>query len=226
MKRLSLLFVLVGLYACTTVQAQKIAQVGDLGVGVSGGLMLPASGDIDTENSFGDYFDVGPVFGAHVNYLAMDYLTVQCGFDYTFMKMKDDMITRDEFDGEPYFVAPNIYLNGIWNMAPFFKSESNTVNPYLLAGGGLYFWKVTDDGAGGDALVINEAGDDFSKTSFGLQFGGGVEIYATPNISILVEGKYHMIFTEDKDTFGDDFGNLGVIGLKAGLTYHFPLGSN
>lgn len=222
MKRVLVLTLLLTMSALPSAFAGQMAEAGTAGFGVSGGLMLPVSGDVATDTSFSDFFKAGPDFGAHVSYLPIKYLTVQAGFDYAFMKMKDEY--RGDMVGEPYFTMPHVYLDGIWNMGALINSESNIVNPYLLAGGGLYFWKVTDDGAGGDAIVLDN-GEELSKTSFGLRFGAGCEVYASPQISLFAEGKYHMVFTEDTDKFGEDFGNMGAISVKAGLTYHFPLGS-
>ena len=223
MKRVMVLTVLIAMLALPSAYAGQMAEPGSAGFGVSGGIMLPVSGDVTTDTSFGDIFKTGPAFGAHVNYLAAKQLTLQAGFDYSFMKMKDEY--RGDIVGEPYLTMPHVYLDGILNLGSFFKSESNIINPYLLAGGGLYFWKVTEDGAGGDAILL-ENGVELSKTSLGLQFGAGCEVYATPQISLFAEGKYHLVFTEDTETFGEDFGNLGAISVKAGLTYHFPLGSS
>jgi opacity protein-like surface antigen len=219
MKRLAILTAVLCLVLVPAVGAQVDKAVGTLGFGVDGGLLIPASGDVTKDSSLSDVFKTGPVFGAHVNYTLMKEVTVRGGFAYAFMKMKDE--ARGDRTGEPFFTTPYLYVDGILNCGPFIK-PGGIINPYVVAGGGVYMWKVTDDGAGGDAILL-ENKEEFKKTSFGLHFGAGAEVYATPALSIYAEGKYHMLFTEDTDKFSDDFGNAGAIDVSVGLTYHLPL---
>ncbi len=201
--------------------AQNVPSMGKLGIGVNGGLMLPASGDITNDSSFSDIFKAGPQFGAHVNYTPIKELTLRTGFSYAFMKMKDEV--RGSGTNEPYFSVTYAYVDGVLNLGSLIKSERSVVNPYIAAGGGMYFWKITEDGVGGDAQKLGN-NEEFKKTSLGLHFGPGVEIFATPALSVFVEGKYHIILTKDEDKFGADFKNMSAIEVAAGLTYHFPLG--
>lgn len=221
MKRTLLILALVSTLAVGTSYARGGAETGSLGLGLNGGVMIPTSGDVRNDSTFNDFFDVGPGFGAHISYVPLRQLTLEAGFDYAFMKLKDDARIGSD---EPYFSAPYLYVTGKWNMGSFIKSESNIFNPYLLAGGGVYFWKVTDDGVDGDAVVLGN-GEELKKTSLGLQFGAGTEIFAMSNLSLFAEGKYHLIFSEDEDTFGDQFENLGAMSVSAGLTYYFPIGA-
>jgi hypothetical protein len=220
MKRTLLLMAIFVTIAIPATQASQIPFKGSLGVGINGGLMIPASGDVTRDSSFNDFFKTGADLGAHLSFVPMKYLTLEAGFDYAFMKMKDEV--RLNPGVEPYFSAPYVYLVGKWNLGALIKSERNFVNPYLLAGGGVYFWKVTDDGAGGDAIVLGN-GQEFKKTSLGLQFGAGSELYVAPNISLFAEGKYHLVFSEDTEKFGDDFSNLSGVSISGGLTFYFPL---
>ncbi len=225
MKKTLIIAAALCLLAVGVTQAQTPTEklVGTLGVGINGGLMLPMGGDVGVDESFSDAFGIGPKFGAHVNYGIIPELTARAGFSYTFMKVDDDYNDGEVL--EPYFTAPYVYVDAVFNLGSFFKAEDNMLNPYLLGGGGMYFWKVTDDGAGGDAILL-ENNEELSKTSFGLNFGAGLEVYATPDLSIFAEGKYHMIFAEDTDTFGDYPENLGATDVSVGLTYHFPIGGN
>jgi opacity protein-like surface antigen len=222
MKKTLIFMALVHLVIVPVVQAGQTAEVGSIGFNVNGGINIPVSGEIASNTTFSDVFNVGPTFEARIMYLPMKHLTVLAGFDYSFLKMEDE--SRVGIAGEPYFTMPCVYIDGILNIGDLINNPDNILNPYVLAGGGLYFWKVTDDGVGGDAILL-ENGEDFSKTSFGLQFGAGLEVFATPQLSIFVEGKYHHIFSEDTDEFGDKFSNLGTISVNAGVTYYVPLGS-
>lgn len=199
-----------------------IDKTGLFGIGVNGALSLPASGDLTADSSLSDFFDAGPRFGLFVNYTPTSAMTVQAGFNYGFMKIKDE--ANMTVDMEPHFVTPEVYLSGKFNLGSFIKSETNFLNPYLSAGPSLVFWKFTDDGAGGDPLVVDN--EEFKKTSFGLNFGAGVEGMIARNISVFFEGRYLMIFSEDEEKFGPDFGNLSTIDLNIGLSYYFPFSSN
>jgi len=223
MKRIALLSVMALVMLVYAAPAQAFDNVGKLGLGIDGGFAIPGGGDITADSSFGDFFDCGPAFGLHVRYGLIKEVTLEAGFRYGFMKMKDD--ANDMLPDEPHFVAPEIYINGIWNIGTIFNKTDNIFNPFVKAGVALVPWKVTDDGAGGDAVVLDN-NEEFKKTSFGLNFGGGLEVFATPDLAVYAEGRYLMLFSEDEDAFGDDFGNLGSINVNVGLTYYLPLSSH
>ncbi|MGB5106686.1 MAG: outer membrane beta-barrel protein [Candidatus Zixiibacteriota bacterium] len=222
MKRSLLMMAIVITIAIPAAHAGQTAGAGSFGIGVNGGILLPVSGDVTSDSSFNDYFKAGPDLGLHLSFVPVQHLTLEAGFDYAFMKLKDEV--RPDPNLEPYFSVPYVYLNAKWNIGALIKSEKNIVNPYLLAGGGVYFWKVTDDGAGGDAIALAN-GEEFKKSSFGLQLGAGSEFFVSHNISVFAEGKYHLIFTEDTEKFGDNFANLSAISVTGGLTFYFPLGA-
>lgn len=223
MKKTGLLAAIICLAIVSMAAAQDNA-VGKLGVGINGGLLVPASGDITIDSSFSDYFGVGPGFGAHLTYTPVKELTLRGGFTYTFLKLKDDAKGSD-VSGDPYFSAPYAYVDGVLNLGSFIKSEKKVINPYILAGGGLHFWKMTDDGVNGDAITspYGTGTEEWKKTSFGVHFGAGLEYFVTPDLSLFAEGKYHVLLTKDEDKFGDDFANLGAIDALVGFTYHFPI---
>jgi hypothetical protein len=223
MKRFGFGLAVICLVIASTAAAQVDGTVGKLGVGVNGGLLIPASGDFTADSSFSDYFSAGPGFGAHINYTPIKEFTIRGGFTYAFMKMKDEV--RGDMAGEPYLSTPYAYVDGVLNLGSFIKAPKNIVNPYVVAGGGMYFWKVTDDGVNGDPITFPYSGsrEEWKATSFGAHFGAGVEVYATPSLSVFAEGKYHIIITKDEDKFGPDFANLGAIDAMVGVTYHFPI---
>ena len=223
MKRITLLSAIVIVLMIFNVPTHAFDTVGKLGLGINGGLSVPAGGDITVDSSFSDFFDVGPSFGLHVRYGLIEEVTLEAGFKYSFFKMKDDV--NEDLPDEPHVVAPEIYLNGIYNFGSLMNNPDNIFNPFVKAGVALVPWKVTEDGADGDAVVLDN-NEEFKKTSFGLNFGAGLEIFATPDLSIFAEGRYLMIFSEDEDIFGEDFGNLGDININAGITYYLPLSSH
>ncbi|MEW5923130.1 MAG: outer membrane beta-barrel protein [Candidatus Zixiibacteriota bacterium] len=219
--------VIIGMIALVlliyTVPARAFDTVGRLGLGIDGGLSIPAGGDITADSSFGDYYDIGPAFGMHVRYGLIKEVTLETGLRYSFNKIKDD--ANGDPANEPYFVAPEVYLNGIVNLGSFFNNPDNIINPFVKAGVALVPWRVTDDGAGGDAVKLAND-EEWKKTSFGLNFGAGLEVFATPDLSLYAEGRYLMVFSEDEDVFGNDFGNMGDLTINLGLTYYLPLSSH
>lgn len=225
MKKVSFLTIAICLLTVTFVNAQVGQNTGSLGLGIDGGILIPVSGDVTANDGFGDYFGIGPNFGIHAQYNVIKELSLRTGFTYSFMKMDDEKVDEQGLTGEPYFTSPYIYLDGVFNLGNYINQGNSIFNPYAFAGCGMYFWKITDDGVGGDAIVL-ENGEEFKKTSFGMRFGAGVEVFATPQLSVFAEGKYAMIFSEDTDKFGDDFGNMGLVEITGGLTYYFPLGKN
>ena len=205
-----------------TVPAQAFDTAGKLGIGIDGGLAIPASGDITTDSSFGDFFNIGPDFGLHIHYGLLKEVALETGFRYAFHKMNED--ANDMLPLEPHVVVPEIYLNGILNLDAFMENPDNIFNPFIKAGVAMIPWKVSEDGVNGDAIEAAN-NEEFKATSLGLNFGAGLEVFATPDLSLFVEGRYLMIFSEDKDKFGEEFGNLGDINIHVGLTYYFPLTS-
>lgn len=228
MKRVATTIGLVGLLlVAATVNAQQYNATGKIGVGFDGGLMLPSSGDITQDSSLSDFYKLGPGFGIHATYGIIPGFSVRAGLSYAFMKMEDEPAAGRNDDGDPYFTAPYLYLDGVCNLGGVLGGPQNPFNPYLLAGGGLYFWKASKDGVTGNAFILTN-GEQFKKTSPGLNFGGGFEYFATPQLSLFAESKYHLVFAKDEDKFGTDypdFDNLGLLDISAGLTYHFPVGA-
>ncbi|MBU1149240.1 porin family protein [Patescibacteria group bacterium] len=201
--------------------SHAIDKTGLFGIGLNGALSIPASGDLTSDSSLSDYVDVGPRFGVFVNYTPASELTLQAGFNYGFMKIKDD--ANPSATEEPYLVTPEIYLTGKLNLGSFIKSETTFLNPYLSAGPSLVMWKFTADGAGGDPILIGD--EEFKKSSLGLNFGAGIESMIARNMAVFFEGRYLMIFSEDEEKFGVDFGNMSTIDVNVGLTYYLPFSS-
>lgn len=218
MQRMTISAMVICLVIAETASAQVDKTVGKFGFGVDGGVFLPVSGDITSDSTFSDYFNAGPGLGGHVTYAITKEAAIRAGFSYTFLKLKDE--ANGDPDLEPYFRTPYFYLDGVLNLGGFMKPEG-IVNPYLTAGPGIYMWTMTDDGVDGDPMRIGQ--EEFKKTSLGLHFGPGVEIFATPALSLFAEGKYHLIFTEDEEKFGEDFANLSGVDVSAGVTYHFNI---
>jgi len=225
MKRTVTIAAVLLLISAAYVPAGAFDIASHLGVGVQDGIAIPTNGDITADSTVADFFKVGPLFGGHINYAVNDAITIRTGFDYAFMKMED--AAKDDPAKDPYWTTPYVYLDGVFNLGSLFKNPSNIFNPYVGAGAGLYFWKVTDDNVNGDPVLLSN-NEEFKKTSFGLNFTGGVEVFATSQFSFFAEGKYHLVFASDDAKFGTDIptlDNIGFIGITGGVSYYFPLTS-
>jgi len=220
MKRILLLSMTISLLLLGFSTAGALDMKGRLAVGINAGIITPVGGDFTGDDSFGDAFDLGPAFGVHINYVVSDLFSIQTVVNYSFMKMKDEV--NEDMENEPHINVPGAYLDGIVNLGSLFENPENIFNPYVKAGVGIYPWKVTEDGTGDDAQVLDND-EEFSKTSFGINFGVGLEVFTTDKIAMFLEGMYHNVFTEDEDKFGSGFTNLGNLEIKAGLSYYFPI---
>lgn len=100
------------------------------------------------------------------------------------------------------------------------------VRPYLGIGGGLYSWKVEEDG---DFINFNTPNDVIFTarlTSEGVAPGGyvlaGLEVPISRNVALFAEGKW----TSAEDELDEDLENLGDIDLSgqrisAGVSWSF-----
>ena len=97
------------------------------------------------------------------------------------------------FDVEGFDVKQR-WIYGTANLVYRFKragSETSKVDPYVIAGGGVYNSK----GIGNDADLF---GDDAS-TDFGVNGGLGLN-YTVSRIVLYLEARYHTVFTDADDS--------------------------
>ena len=83
-------------------------------------------------------------------------------------------------------------INGTANLVYSFSTSTETaIRPYLIGGGGFYNLKAVGDDVP-DGLE--------SDTELGVNAGAGFDYRAGENIGIFLEGRFHLIFTEDDNT--------------------------
>jgi opacity protein-like surface antigen len=81
---------------------------------------------------------------------------------------------------------------GTANVVYKFKtSETSTIRPYLIGGGGVYNLKTT--GSSDVGTVIDT---DNSETKFGLNAGAGFDFKAG-SVGVFIEGRFHNVFFSD-----------------------------
>lgn len=95
-----------------------------------------------------------------------------------------------------------------------FRFGSAAVRPYVGAGVGVLWWRLTDTGDfidfGDPELPVFSAwygADGTAFEAFGL---AGLEVPLTPVWSLLIEGRYRWA----EDTLGDDFADFGNLDLS------------
>ena len=137
---------------------------------LGGGLGLPLS-------DFNDLAKLGWHGLAAVSFVPTGWpVGVQVDGQYHQFKLDEDVVAGD---------LKQRFLLGTANVVYKFKtSETSTVRPYLIAGGGVYNNKVTDQ--------------DGSDTKFGINGGAGFDFKAG-SIGAFVEGRFHNVFFEGSD---------------------------
>jgi len=147
---------------------------------LGGGLGLPLS-------DFNDLSKLGWHGLAAVSFVPTGSpVGVQVDGQFHQFKLDEDVVGSDNLK--------NRFLIGTANAVYKFKtSETSTVRPYLIAGGGVYNVKTTgEDNLGG---VVNTDGSD---TKFGINAGAGFDFKAG-SIGAFVEGRFHNVFFPGSD---------------------------
>ena len=167
---------------------------------------------------FGDAFDDAFSGGLYLNYNYLPSLTFQGSWIYHkhdnnedaqealdkiaskklgMPALTDVRLTMNEFDVNAIYTIP-VGMEGI--------------RPYLLAGVGLYYWKL-------DGKTIIHT--DFDKTEedtfwdFGFDVGGGIDFVVAENVRVGGEITYDHVF--------DDF-DSGIVNFLLTASYGFAVG--
>jgi len=202
-----------------------------LGIAARVNGIAPTNGDFTGSQTVNDVFDVGPSFGGQLSYTPIKYLTIVGGFDYGWLPIKDEF--KPSSGAEPNLQWPVAFLKGQFNFGSLIKNRNNRVNPYIAVGAGLYPWKVTTDGINGDAQRFSN-GEEFKKTSLGLQSSTGVEVFIIDQLSVFAEGTYHFVFAQDETEFVGNtnaglsgfngFDDEGFVTFGGGVTLYLAIG--
>jgi hypothetical protein len=215
----------LALYTAAPVSAQ-LSFLGKVGLSLKGGLVIPSGGELPSAagpTTVGSQFKTGPTFGAELKFGVLDKVNLVGGFNYGFMKAEDAFRTPT---ATPAFTMPQLSAGANLNVGPLMGPTNKFVNPYIGVGAGLYPWKKTINGAGGEPDSVNNgtgSNKPVKKTSFGINGTAGVEIMPKGTWGFFAEGKYHFLFAEDQDAFGNTVKNLKFMQIGAGLTYYFNL---
>ena len=157
--------------------AAQAGPVGDISVGVFGGLSIPVLQDVSTSSfSPGDAFGAtGSQFGMRAAIHAIPVITFEPYYAKSKYKDRDETFggityTREGFDGKSYG------LNGILG-----RPE----------GSGIHFFPYLGIGK----TKLERTGEEINKTAY--NFGLGLGISPAPKLSVQVRGEFAMVATGD-----------------------------
>lgn len=192
---------------CTFVFART---PGSYSLGGFGGLNLPQGPD-----EFKDYFKSGIGFGAEFKYNINEKMSFVGSFAYLPFNYNEDKMEEDimELVGGEEDIQINIEGGGIKynaiqaNLLLYLSQPEASTGFYLTGGGGYYMGKSeTPDKVeltyAGETIDITDMmeGEEESENDLGVNFGAGLELAMGTSMSLFVEGKYHIVFTEDEST--------------------------
>jgi len=199
--------VLLAVLALALIGSSAMAQrtPGSYSIGGFGGVGLPSG-----PKEFKDYFKSGIGYGGELKYNVNEKTSLSASFTMLKFGIKTDEI-EDAVGEEGAKVtveggglkANIIQANLLYYLAP---PESST-QLYLIGGGGYYMEKaespdkvtVEFEGETYDLSDMFESEDSESENDFGVQFGAGLDL-PLGSLNLFVEGKYHIVFTEDEST--------------------------
>ncbi|MGD9379556.1 MAG: outer membrane beta-barrel protein [candidate division WOR-3 bacterium] len=161
---------------------------------VNGALGLPMSPEV-----FSDYWKTSILnFGGGFGYSFSPVVSTNVYFDYG----------NFGFDGEKFAhdlgVGGMISVDGgnasVMTVTANIKAAVPTgvLRPYFCGGGGLYMLSIDDATVSGGGMVIPAEGD--SENALGINFGAGFEFAVAKTVSIFLDGRYVLGFTEGEST--------------------------
>ena len=193
MKRIALVLVVL----VFSVQASDAVM--KFGAGVQGGVSFSSFPE-----PLDEFYGTGYGFGGHLNLQVVKFFTFRLNGDYFMFSVDDDKLKSYLVASIPGLTQAasvtgggasifGLTLDGIGRLP-----TPGALTPYALVGAGVNFMGVSDieinDPTAGSGKIETD-----SETEFGLNFGAGVE-FRLAALTIYLEAKYVMIFTEDETT--------------------------
>lgn len=114
-----------------------------------------------------------------------------------------------------YFETKIYWLAGILKYRPLAK---NVVSPFIMAGLEGYTFNPIDKR--GNPLPNNET-NSYNKNGLGIPLGAGVSYFVNDNISIDLEGVYHLLFSDNLDDVTEGSGKDSYLSTYLGVAFHF-----
>jgi opacity protein-like surface antigen len=200
----------------TGIQASSL--INKLSIRLNPGVMLALRGNYNDTEKLSDIVNIGLGGGAGFRYEVNENFYIDAAYTYNWMSVKQEKRPFDYRRTNSYLDLSSFTLN----VALYLKSGYN-IEPYVTLGCGIYPWKFSEDAFGGKVWgVPGGSQDSFSDSSFGLNFGLGIEVFVWTHLSIIAEVRYTYIFSRDIVKFRtDDFTQQDFLGASIGIIYYF-----
>lgn len=188
-----LVAVMITAFGAASLEAQSRLDSGGARFLIGGGPTL-GLGD------FGDAFPNGPHGLAAFGFQPVGFpVGLRVEGMYHRLTGDDELLDFTDLDTRILSGTVNAVVN-------FTTSPVSPIRPYLIAGGGLYNTRsVGDDAPDG-------AG---SETDFGINGGAGLDYRIGQNVGLFLEGRYHLIFTEEDEIVGSS--NTSIVPISLGV---------
>ncbi|MCG3119372.1 MAG: hypothetical protein ALAOOOJD_01764 [bacterium] len=218
-RRIFLLAALVATFSFSAVMNAAEMQHQRMKLNFWGSGLSSVGGSFSSSLKTSDAVKTGASYGLAWQYFPWRSFGVQAGYEFGGMHFKAPSAPGET----PAFVIHQITVAGIYNFANAIGSSAR-LRPLINAGVGLYPFRINVDGFSGAAAKLSN-GNEFTKTSFGLNAGAGVEFAATNRFSIYGGARYQYLFAKDEQKFGADagFGDQRILNYGLGLMYNFSL---
>lgn len=181
------------------------------GIGVRGGIARALNGGWSAAQGMRGATKIGPDFEVAVEKWIGGHYRCEAAVMLAWMDFKTG--TFPVGAAGPSFTTSALVFGNCYHFT------DALLRPFVAAGAGIYFWNMNTDKPLGGVLRIG--GTRFQKMSYGLNAGGGLEWAASPQLSIVLEARYHYILAQDRFLFGDAFTEQGVLTLGLGASCFF-----
>jgi len=96
-----------------------------------------------------------------------------------------------------------------------FMIENSNVKPYIFGGGNVGFNTKAELEAGG---VTQDLKDSTESIDFGVHFGAGIEVEASPGVNILLDARYGLGLKDIDKTAGSEIKSQNIM-IMAGVSF-------
>jgi opacity protein-like surface antigen len=181
------------------VAAPAFAQSSNMELYAGAGVSVPTQ-----PSAFSDYWSLGYNVGTGAGYVLNERVSFTGTVAYNnFSFAEDDFLTDNGFatsginiDGGAASIV-SVTANAKFALAPHLER----VSPYALGGVGWSNFSIddvtiTDTSTPSNNLTV----PGNSESAFGVMFGGGVDIPASPTMAVFIEAQYAINFTDVEST--------------------------
>jgi opacity protein-like surface antigen len=183
---------------------------------LSPGGILALGGSFTDVVKLNKALNMGLGLEAGLRYKVNDYVSIDVDYMFNWMSVKKDYQPFDYKELGPAFNLQMFTVDGT-----LFLSTGFVIKPYLTAGAGIYPWEFSQKPLWGDPWPAPaDPTKTFSKTSFGVNAGLGLESHLFSRLSVFAELKYHYVYARDPGKFGtDDFTEQDFLAFHIGLNF-------